>query len=121
MYSFVHTNLRQAWYILSVKYVVIIIIYNFAVLEYKVLGFCFLTSVARTPFPGLLHRLQHVVVKRQVEYRSAKRYNAIVGVQRGFPRASLLVLQLKADFGSFLCPRSSLQERCQCCVQKEFG
>lgn len=94
-----HTNLRHAWYILSVKYVVII--YNFAVLIYKVLGVGLLTSLASKIFPGLPHRLQHVVAKRQVQYRGAKRYNAIVGVQRGQSRASLLVLELKNNFGRF--------------------
>lgn len=67
----------HAWYILAVKYVVIVS-HTFAVLKHKVLGVGFLSSLPGTPFPSLPHRLQYGIAKRQVQYSRAKRYNAIV-------------------------------------------
>lgn len=80
-----------AWYILGVKYV--IIIYTFAVIKHEVLCGGVFASVAGKLFPGLPYRLERGIAKRQVQHRGAKGYSLVLAnMQRRCFRAALLIL-----------------------------
>lgn len=91
-YIHICTNLQRAWYILAVKYVVVII-HTFAVLKCEKGSVGFVTGQPRILLPGLPYRPQRIVAKRHVDNRSAKSDNAILVSRERWPLgASVLVL-----------------------------